>query len=436
MHRITTLATILLTVFRFLSWFFSSDAEPIAEISRPVVTRVHNSSQQPSRDGTLDFTVTGVLHSAAMGYVNAVIDLDGNGTVNDYEIDNGVQQEWVVRNIPIPMSDDVLSDPRFSVWFDMSDMSIPLTTQKTCAVIITEEPVSLELPEELSDLKEWARSSVKISNSNWGTQESVGQVQGNPRQGFSSRPGKTLPSVHSAHGARSFAVPDIAQRSNECGPTSAANTLLWLSREHKFSHLLPLKSDGSLDTSRLILDLMKSMSGSTHRPYRGLKGNQMFTGLKAYAQEKNLPLVIGGGSARDHSRADQALGFLSRHISNNEGVELLVWLADGGGHWVTVTGFARSEGRAFLYVHDPDDKKTAQAVWEISIDDRGKSTGEFTSPRSCSAGWGISVRMNPASAAVAKSDVPALPSAAWLKSAMETGLPESKLSVLEATETQ
>jgi hypothetical protein len=44
--------------------------------------------------------------------------------------------------------------------------------------------------------------------------------------------------------------------------------------------------------------------------------------------------------------------------------------------------------------------------------------------------------MNPASAAVAKSDVPALPSAAWLKSAMETGLPESKLSVLEATETQ
>ncbi len=371
-----------------------------------------------------------------MGYVNAVIDLDGSGTVDDYEIDDGVQQEWVVRNVPIPMSDDVLSDPRFSVWFDMSDMSIKLTAQKSCAVIITEEPISLELPKELSDLNEWAKSSVTISNSNWGTQESVGQVQENPRQGFSSRPGKTPPSAHSANAAPSFAVPDIAQRSNECGPTSAANTLLWLSCEHKFRHLLPLKSDGSLDTSRLILDLMKSMSGTTHRPYRGLKGNQMFNGLKAYAQEKSLPVVIGGGNAGDHSRADQALGFISRHISKNEGVELLVWLADGGGHWVTVTGFARSEGRAFLFVHDPDDRKTAQAVWEISIDDRGKSTGEFTSPRSCSAGWGISVRMKPAVVIVADSDIPALPPAAWLKSAMETGLPEPNLSVLETTETQ
>jgi hypothetical protein len=431
-HRITSLATILLAFFRFLSWL-SSDMDPIAETSRPVVTRVYNSSQQPSRDGTFDFTVTGIRQSAPIAYVNAVIDLDDDGTINAYGIDEGVQQEWIVRNVPVPMTDDVLSDPRFSVWFDMSDMAIPLSSTKSCAVIITEKPLSVELPKPLADLKEWSRSRVKISNSNWGTQESIGQAPENPRQGFSSRPGKTVPLVHAGNGARSFAVPDIAQRSNECGPTSAANTLVWLSHEHQFGPLLPRNSDGSLDTSHLVLDLMKSMSGSIHRPYRGLKGNQMFSGLKAYVQEKGLPLSIGGGNEDDTSRGEHVLEFLSRHISNNEGVDLLVWLADGGGHWVTVTGFAREQGRAFLYVHDPDDKKTAQAVWEVTVDEHGNGTGEITSPRSCSTAWGVSVSLKPSLANMETHSLSLLPTAAWLRSAPDPDQPEPNFSAIEGT---
>lgn len=433
MHRITSLATILVAVARFLFWF-GSDTDPIAETSYPVVTRVYNSAKQPSRDGTFDFTVTSVAEPKPVAYVNAVIDLDDDGIINAYALEEGVQQEWIARNVPVPMDEDVLSDPRFSVWFDLSDMDIPLSATKSCAMIITEKPVSLELPRKLSEFDDWNKSTVTISNSNWGTRESAGQALTNPRQGRSSRAGKTPMSSHARSGVQAFAVPDIAQRSNECGPTSAANTLLWLSQEHQFSHLLPQNANGSVDTSQLILDLMKSMSGSIHRPYRGLKGNQMYTGLQKYAEKTGLPITISGGNGEDHARDNEVLDFVTRNIADNQGTELLVWLADGGGHWVTVTGYARAEGRAFLYVHDPDDKKTAQAVWEISVDSKGRNTGEVISPRSCTTGWGVSIRMNepPGASGVASGTAP--PAAAWLKPTLELEEAAPALSVVEERE--
>ena len=58
-------------------------------------------------------------------------------------------------------------------------------------------------------------------------------------------------------------MPDITQKTNECGPTSTANSLRWLAKKSGFEEKLPKNNDD------LIKDLMKAMTGSHNRPFPG-----------------------------------------------------------------------------------------------------------------------------------------------------------------------
>ncbi len=48
---------------------------------------------------------------------------------------------------------------------------------------------------------------------------------------------------------------------------------------------------------------------------------------------------------------------------------------------MTVTGYATSsEKKAVLFVHDPDDKKTAEVVWQLEVNASDQITGKVKSP--------------------------------------------------------
>src|SRR5206468_1517242 len=108
-------------------------------------------------------------------------------------------------------------------------------------------------------------------------------------------PATTQPTSNSTTGTitafKRGGVPDIAQKTNECGPTSTANSLRWLAAQHPL-----LDPGGAMPASDddLIKQLMKAMTGNDSRPFGGLMGNQLYDGKKKYAEDKGLNMVVKG----------------------------------------------------------------------------------------------------------------------------------------------
>ena len=155
-------------------------------------------------------------------------------------------------------------------------------------------------------------------------------------------------------------------------PTSAANSLRWLAKEHGFSDKLPKMDDD------LIKGLTKAMTDSNDRPFGGLEAGQMRNGKIKYAEEKGLPITIKGGLNDPNARGGKAFDFIKSEYDAKEDVEFLIKWPGGattGSHWVTVVGYAIDGDRLFLIVNDPDDGKTGSVPWEL------KRNGDFITPK-------------------------------------------------------
>ncbi len=372
---------------------FAQDA--IAHAGQQLINRIYRGFQQPSYDGSFDFTITEIVHCFEIGYLNVAIDLNGDSTIDSYSImGGGTQNEWIIRNIPISMTTEIFSEPTISVWFDFSD-NIPIPSTADYAMIITEQPVSITMPIQIEKLSTWDRSTADIVGADWGTLDTMGQnlIEFAPVTPPTIGAGPVM--LENPGPGDSLGVPDIAQKLNECGPTSAANSLIWLAKKNKFTDKLPKKQDGSLDTNQVILDLMKAMTGSNARPFGGIQENQLFTGKEQYIQNKSLPLSVEGGKLDTNARGAKTYDFMVKQLTKGQDVELLILWPGGGGHCVTVTGYAIALGRAFVFVHDPDDKKTAKVVWEFAVDGTGRVTGDITAPRACKAAWAVAESPSP-----------------------------------------
>ncbi len=122
----------------------------------------------------------------------------------------------------------------------------------------------------------------------------------------------------------------------------------------------------------------------------------MFEGKREYVEALHLPIRVEGGNGDRASRGAASYDFIAQHLSQRQPSELLIWMPDGSGHWVTVTGCATENSRALLFVHDPDDKKSATAVWELSVNRGGKPDGDLLLPGHCALGWAVSETPTPA----------------------------------------
>ncbi len=386
-----SIAIYLITlVFAMLHEPHSEGAVPVARASQMALCRVLSGSHKPSQEGTLDLSIARTRRGISTVYANAVADLNGDGIIAPYAVKSGKEQsEWIVRNVPLPVSGDGSLRPEFSIWFKFADMTVSAGDERNVAVILTDQPVDLDAPQALNDMVEWDIQRLPVQATGWGAEDQRGQRLTAHAASPSRRPHAVNDTLLSTL-VPGPAVPDIEQQFNECGPTSAANSILWLAERYSFLQKLPAQSDGTPDTAQLVLDLMKSMAGTTDRPFRGLKGDQMFTGQKEFAEALHLPFTVEGGNGERTSRGAASFDFIAQHLARRQPSELLIWMPDGSGHWVTVTGCATEDSRALLFVHDPDDKKTATAVWELSVNNGGKPDGDLTLPGHCALGWAVS----------------------------------------------
>ena len=356
---------------------------PVAMLSDPALFRVIDRFGDPMPDGTFDLKVASVSDEYDYTYLNVVVDLNGDGMIADYPVSkDSDQSEWVLRNVPLPGTNGLLSTPRFSAWFPLPDMTIGAETEIPFVAGLTSDLIEVpdNTPIELimADLV----STVPLEENQWGDNDPNGQeVPDQPEPEPATVPFPEITFVDFIPGPNDpNGMPDIAQKHNECGPTSTANSLIWLANKHNFSDRLPQK-DGEVDQDQLILDLMQAMAGNQTRPFGGLQGDELHDGKKTYIQARNLPLVVEGGNTDDNAKGAKAFEFIRNEVPKGQDVELLIGWPRGGSHWVTVTGYATSsEKKAVLFVHDPDDKKTAEVVWQLEVNASDQITGKVKSP--------------------------------------------------------
>ncbi len=95
--------------------------------------------------------------------------------------------------------------------------------------------------------------------------------------------------------------------------------------------------------------------------------------------------MVKGGNKDQNASGGKAFDFIKSELTAEEDVEFLIkWPGKNtGSHWVTVVGYGVNGERLFLYVNDPDDKKTGVAVWELD------KHGDFKSPKGTSM-WAVS----------------------------------------------
>jgi hypothetical protein len=358
-------------LFRMEYYFWNSLAFPLADPE----------SQDSLVGGTFDFFIRNADPDfSGVAFLNVFAELDPPW------LESPPGLEWVVQNVPYLVPDGITSgsnsiwiDPREFVqvdqdtWLGQLDV-IPGLSYETWSCLSSEE---LTDHPTLTDWDVFDFSGLPAGLAFWGlydTLYALGQ-QEHYSLIISTEPAQTTGKTASA--IRSD-MPDIAQKSMECGPTSAANSLRWLAQTHGFNDKLPKKNDD------LIKDLMTAMTGSSNRPFSGLEGDQLHDGKAKYAQDKALPISVKGGLNDPDASGSKAFDFIKSEFDDGEDIEFLIgWPGGDGSHWVTVTGYKINGDRLFLTVNDPDDGKTASVTWEL---DRN---GNFKKPKGTML-WAVS----------------------------------------------
>lgn len=318
----------------------------LATIYGGQLVRMDYASDGVTVGGTFDFQLSCPgSEPDTSGFLNVVADLDLSGSIST--------DEWIVANIPLFLDSTMAAQPLLSVWFDPGTHDLAVDTIYDTWATVLEAQVT-----DPGGYASWDHSRLPATSYLWCQNDPQGQSgDAVPTSGVALA-GDNVTYVKLRGG-----VPDIAQKMNECGPTSTANSLRWLAKEHGFENKLPANDDD------LIKELMKAMAGNDTRPFGGLEGNQLLTGKTQYVAQKKLPLDVKGGNGDPDAVGAKAFDFACRQHNAGQDVEFLIDLPDPRGmHWVTVVGCGVNGNRLFLAVNDPDDGKEGTALWTLQRD--------------------------------------------------------------------
>jgi hypothetical protein len=159
-------------------------------------------------------------------------------------------------------------------------------------------------------------------------------------------------------------MPDLAQGTDECGPTSAANSMEWLDGQEGI--VLPEDCDTTTELRETLKDAdhMRTNLGA-----RGTIDSNFIKGKLQLISDKDLPITV---EFQDNSLGNQTqvgktalkkgnkptFDWIFAQMKKGQDVEMgMTWDA-GGGHWVTLVGAYEFFGVQCLAFKDPDDKKS------------------------------------------------------------------------------
>jgi hypothetical protein len=299
-------------------------------------------------------------------------DVDSTSIVGTYGYLNVLGEgSWLVQNAPLFLSSEI-SSQRNHVWFHDFD-GVVQTSPLSISATINDQPFSsLPTPDSF-----WQSFSITPDSFFWGNADQAGETAEPAPIGVPTLP-PPPPDAAKIEGFLRGGVSDLEQLRNECGPTSTANSLLWLAKKHNLTDKLPKKPDGSVDEERLVLDLAKVMKpGWTPNPvvnndrgYPGLGRGELEAGKKKYMKDNKLPITVHGGVDDTKAQGKDTFEFVKKELLRGQDVEFLInWPGPGGGaHWVTAVGFIDAGLRNMLVVHDPL-RGDGNHYWEI--DDMG-----------------------------------------------------------------
>lgn len=301
---------------------------------------------------------------------------------------------WLVQNEPIPLNGNVAFE-RNNLWFTDFGARVGAAALDVEAVI-NDQPVAVA--QDIPDSEWTLQESVLPSVFDWGFDDYTGQS--GPVTPVAVPPITPVPppDALTIEGYLRGGVSDIRQYWNECGPTSTANSLIWLAGKYGFTDKLPKLPDGSLDQAALVLALAKIMkpagftpdnslpakNGYANRGYPGLDGNQLKDGATAYLNTLGIRFVTEGGNADAAAKGANTFAFVEAQLRKGEDVEFLIkWPGQNTGyHWVTVTGFIDAGvNNKTLIVHDPL-AANGNHYWKIRDD------GTLTAPVGAAA-WAV-----------------------------------------------
>lgn len=150
-------------------------------------------------------------------------------------------------------------------------------------------------------------------------------------------------------------VPNILQGKNECGPTSAADSVSWLNDKYKLGLNL---------TTRLIRDILKDKDHMKTNPDSGTTDPNFLAGKDQFVSDPNsglkVPIV---SSFIKGCPGPNCIDNMIAELKAGQDVEMsLLWKKNGknnGGHWVELVGVIELLGGLDgIWFNDPSSGKT------------------------------------------------------------------------------
>lgn len=338
----STLVTVLLLILvvGFLAYLFFSPKNINDLIGEKVQVVVF--TQDNNLTGKAMLVVPFLRGSSERLYINAVADLNRDGHFAPFELNGAMQSEWIAKNMLARSARDWNNNFYFALL-----PGLDFTSDKTVRLVLSGQPVSNdswsgEVPVRgLSVEKKIVFTRTPLPELvNLSTVTKPEESMKGAQLAFAQAETEGVPDTFRSD------VPDIAQRPDECAPTSAANSLIRLAGDHEKIDAIPR------DPYELVDQLKKEMKWTSAN---GVLVDDFVAGKDAVAAQLGLKIRTtkvgqpgGGSTINDIDQALQRGGAAEMRLrfTNPAG-------ANAGGHLVTVTGVYSEGRRDFVNIHDP-----------------------------------------------------------------------------------
>lgn len=333
----------------------------------------------PGNWGMVSFDIaTSPATSGGFRYLNIAADLNTDGSWASYLYDGiNEQPEWIVRNAQVYLPSNYFGRLGLPFWFP--DLAAETRPGIWMRMTLSTEP----LDPALYGPAGWDGSGLPTGFARGETEdwmlmiriEDVSPFADNIPNGLDKgtserstgldSPGDASAITTTAGGYLRGGVPDTNQGTNECAPTSAANSLQWLAEKHGFTDRMP--SGGMTGT---IGELKKDMApGYTTGTYPGISPSNFLPGKNKFTQRHGLPIASTAGGSMNGAGTFE---FISEQLKQGADVEMRIQyqpIPPGGGHWVTVVGYSvGSDGKKRIYINDPLSPGPGTESYEIEAD--------------------------------------------------------------------
>jgi hypothetical protein len=332
-------------------WFFFSSGlvNPSVKLSGASLERVV--MKGPTDSGYLSFSFASERTKPV--FVNAFLDLNGDGKYEAYDVGGKRQEEHVVVDFPA----SVVSGEAAGYPVKLVDRSVDGKRDIKGVAIFSAGKTASSSPDH-SDGVPFTIASVDVQDMS--DFMDVGNTDGK-RRGFSvpdmtSVRTAVLP-IANAQGAggerpteyfaKSNDLPDTNQNYNECAPTAVSNNVRFLAKKYKFENRIPS------DTRELINELKADLSWDD-----GVFDSDFIAGKNAFFARRGIPIV----THQIGTKNDVDIHYkIFEEMRKGQAVELSVSFFDtdpdgtmhpAGGHMIAVSSVYRVEGKNYVAIND------------------------------------------------------------------------------------